>query len=144
MSANAAPSQFQFVTRCSNQSLENLHAEELISCLVTHNLETAMHRLLITALGLAVLSTNVVADEAKPAIDLSPQADHRVIQHEHQSIRPGAMEKILQQGQDQPDAWFSLSYDEEEIEKDEYGLDRKIEGPTTTDYSKPIDQGSRD
>jgi hypothetical protein len=103
-----------------------------------------MHRLLTTALGLAFLSTSVVADEAKQAIDLSPQVKQHIVEEEYQSVRPGAMDERFERDEGVGGTNINLSYGEEEIEKDEYGLDRKIEGPAITDYSKPIDQGSRD
>jgi len=96
-----------------------------------------MHRLLVTALGLAVLSTNVVADEAKPAIDLSTQTRQFVVEEEYQSVRPGEMDRRFERDEGVGGTNIDLSYGEEEIEKDEYGLDRQIEGPATTDYSKP-------
>ena len=37
---------------------------------------------------------------------------------------------------------FNLSYDEDQPERDEYGIIREIEGPATTDYSKPPELNS--
>lgn len=83
------------------------------------------------------LSTAALADETKPAIDLTPQREGFAVEETYQSIRPGAMDDRFEREEGVGGTNINLSYGEEEVEKDEYGINREIDGPATTDYSKP-------
>jgi len=96
-----------------------------------------MRPFVILSTGLVLLSTSVVADDAKPAIDLSTQSGTFVVEEEYQSIRPGALDQRFQKDEGVGGTNFNLSYDEDQPERDEYGIIREIEGPATTDYSNP-------
>lgn len=78
----------------------------------------------------------------KPLIDLSTETKGFVVEEEYQSIRPGAMDERFSEkdGLDRSD--INLSYDEDQPERDEYGIIREIEGPATIDYSKPPEPAS--
>ncbi len=96
-----------------------------------------MRPVLIAFTSLVCLSTKVVAEESKPAIDLSTQSEGYVIEEEYQSIRPGAMDERFEREEGVGGTNFNLSYDDGQPETDEYGIIREIEDPATTDYSKP-------
>ncbi len=96
-----------------------------------------MRPFVILSICLVFLSTGVVANEEKPAIDLSTQSGTFVVEEEYQSIRPGAMDERFEKEEGVGGTNFNLSYDEDQPERDEYGIMREIEGPATTDYSKP-------
>ncbi|MCE7998369.1 MAG: hypothetical protein HEP70_05880 [Rhodobiaceae bacterium] len=102
----------------------------------------AMRLFLLASSGLVFLSTWVSAEETKPVIDLSTEANGFVVEEEYQSIRPGAMDERFAEddGLDRSD--INLSYDDDQPERDEYGIIREIEGPATTDYSKPPESPS--
>lgn len=96
-----------------------------------------MRLFLLASSGLVFLSTWVAAEETKPVIDLSTKANGFVVEEEYQSIRPGAMDERFEQEEGVGGTNFNLSYDDDKPETDEYGIIREIEGPATTDYSKP-------
>ena len=96
-----------------------------------------MRSFVVLSTSLVFLSTAVIADDAKPAIDLSTQSGTFVVEEEYQSIRPGAMDKRFEREEGVGGTSVNLSYDEDQPERDEYGIIREIEGPATTDYSKP-------
>ncbi len=96
-----------------------------------------MRVILPLAVSLSCLSSAAFADEAGPKIDLSTQSDNYIVEEEYQSIRPGAMDEKFQRDTNTGGTTFNLSYEEEEPETDEYGVIREIDGPATTDYSKP-------
>lgn len=96
-----------------------------------------MRLFLLASSGLVFLSTWVAAEETKPTIDLSPQTDGFAVEEEYQSIRPGAMDERFSEKDGLGRSDINLSYDEGQPERDEYGIIREIEGPATTDYSKP-------
>ncbi len=77
-------------------------------------------------------------------IDLSTQSDRQVVEEEYQSIRPGSMDERFEQEDGVGGTNFNLSYDEDQPERDEYGIIREIESPVTTDYSKPPATTSND
>jgi len=96
-----------------------------------------MRSYLFTLTSFAFLSSVALADETVPTIDLTPQSEEFVVEEEYQPIRAGAMDERFEREEGVGGTNINLSYGEEEVAKDEYGLNREIEGPATTDYSKP-------
>jgi len=101
-----------------------------------------MRPFVILSTSLVFLSTGAIADDAKPAIDLSTQSGTFVIEEEYKYVRPGAMDRQFEKEEGVGGTNFNLSYDEDQPERDEYGIIREIEGPATTDYSKPPELNS--
>ncbi len=103
-----------------------------------------MRHLLFGLIGLIHLTSSVTAQDTTQRIDLTQPSEGYVIEEEYQSIRPGAMDEKFRRDQRPGDTQFHLSHQTEETDTDEYGVNREIVGPATTDYSRPPELPSND
>ena len=80
----------------------------------------------ILAAGLVIVMTSgVLAEDApSPIIDLSTSNNHNIVEEEYQSVRPGALDEKFVRANRTGNTEITLSYEDEEEEKDEYGIVR--------------------
>lgn len=74
--------------------------------------------------AIAMIPAALADDAPAPVIDLSTSSDHNIIEEEYQSVRPGALDEKFVRANRTGNTEITLSYEDEEEEKDEYGIVR--------------------
>ncbi len=96
-----------------------------------------MKKIILAALTAIAITPAALADDTPaPVIDLSTSNDHNIVEEEYQSVRPGALDERFATDNRTGNTEFTLSYEDEEDVKDEYGIvrDRPFE---RNDYGQP-------